>query len=539
MRRLLVWVVLGGLLVEAAACGGRESAPASEVEATMTATSVAAASVVGTPRAFVEPAGTGERVQSESLPWDLPRGDESPGVLLVDWGPLRGWERGAPGAGRGALVPLDAETAEMLPGYEPFDMGHAFQEVLSPDGMQLAVAVSETQSSVSSLLVIDLRSWTELDLRSARLSEGTPFGLGPLGWGAEEVLYAERGPRGGGSGTVYALDGERSRTWAVADFDFRFWEPAQISRDGAAVYLFGYYSQECCGISVQGVPFVVAVDGVSGQELGRIELPELVIGQRHERLFDNENEYNVIRYPAVVLSPDGTRMYVVHSDDDRVTVVDLDRLVVERSVVVSRPKSVLSRLGAWVLGRLASRAEAKGGVYRMKEAEISADGRLLYVTGRADIVCEEQPSFACVDNAPFGLQIIDLESMELVHEEPGIGQMAVTSDGRWVVGVAWAGDYRGDEWELVGYGVKILDARSGELVAYVEPELRAEQVAVSPDGRFAYVVSEGPGKLEDQSWYCSEACTRIAVIEIERGEVVAERFVDGGTVRLVSLVPPR
>lgn len=532
MRRLLAWVFVGSVVVGAVACGGGESAPSSEVEAT----EARVASVVASERAAVV---TVEVVDEEPLPWELPRGDESPGVLLVDWGPLRGWERGAPGAGHGALVPLDAETAEMLPGYEPFDLGHHFQHVWSRAGTRLAASSSQTQSSEGKLRVIDPADWAEVDLDSSRLSEGTPSGLRPIGWSPDDdLLYAKRVSLAGRSSTIYAIDVEGRTSRVVADFDFRLWKPSRVSRDGGAIHLFGYESSDCCGIDVEGAPFVEAVSTSDGAVLGRVELPEVVIGQQFERLFDNENEYNVLRYPAVALSTNGERMYVVHTDDDRVTVVDLDRLVVERTVVVSRPKSALSRLGEWVLGGLIERAEAKGGVYRIKEAQISSDGRLLYVTGRADIVCEEQEYFACVDGAPFGLQIIDLESMELVHEEPGVSQMELTPDGHWIVAVGGAFDTREDEHGVVvGYGVKILDARNGELVAHVEPELSAEQLAVSSDGRFAYVVSNGPGKLEDRSWGCSDACTRIAVIEIERGEVVAERFVDGGSVRLVSIAP--
>lgn len=45
-----------------------------------------------------------------------------------------------------ALRPVDPETLEALPGFEPFSMGHWATPLVSPDGRTLAVTIGQSQA---------------------------------------------------------------------------------------------------------------------------------------------------------------------------------------------------------------------------------------------------------------------------------------------------------------------------------------------------------------------------------------------------------
>ena len=83
------------------------------------------------------------------------------------------------------------------------------------------------------------------------------------------------------------------------------------------------------------------------------------------------------RIPGAALSPDGRTLAIVDAEADRVTLIDAERLAVERVVDV-RPH------GSWLdwLPLRAAVAHAKGPLQgRMRQATFSADGRYLYVYG--------------------------------------------------------------------------------------------------------------------------------------------------------------
>ncbi len=472
--------------------------------------------------------------------WELPRGGESAGVLLLDYGTLGGWDSGRPGAARGALYPLAAESGATLPGYEPFDLGQASSELVSPDGRWLAVAYHRGQSSSSELRLFDLEGWREVPVE--QLESAGRQHIGGFAWAANGWLTGLRYHGSVTPGFPWVLEpggaGPRALTESEVG-DLEQWSAVRVSGDGARLHVLGYRSAECCGIDVQGDPFVATFDLESGAELGRVALPGVLIGQRFETLFENDDEYNVLRNPAVVAASDGSLVYVVHADEDRVSVVDVASGTV-RVEAIERPRSVLSRLGGWLTSGLVSRAEAKGGVYRRKAATLSADGSQLYVTGVAEIACEGTPYFSCVDGHPLGLQVVDLGSMELVAEFGGISRFVATPDGSRLVGIGSEFDHRdlGDdehEAKRVGFGATVIDATSLEVVSHIEPETSFTDIAVSPDGRFAYLLSGGPGRSPDAWYQCEIECTQLTVVDLESGDVVATRVFDSTTVRLVSL----
>jgi len=413
---------------------------------------------------------------------------------------------------------------------------------MSPDGRWLGVATSNTQSSGSDLALIDLERWRWGDGLEQMESADTSH-IGSFAWSEDGRLAGlrYRGQVIPGSPWVLEPGGRRPLALVEAEVgDLDQWNIIELAPDGSRVHVLGHQSTQCCGIEVQGDPFVATFDLATGTEISRISLPDVLIGQRHETVFESEDEYNILRRPAMVLSADGAHVYIVHADEDRISVVDWAAGSV-RTEEIKRPASAFARFGAWLSSHLVTRAEAKGGLSRFKEARPSPDGTQLYVTGISEIACEGMLYTACVAGRPLGLQVIDIESMQLTAEFPDISRIAVSPDGSRLIGIGDESDFReivNDHALRVGFGATIIDSGSLELIARVEPEVAFEDLAVSPDGQFAYLLSDGPGIDPNASYDCIEACTLLTVVDLSDSTVAATRTFDAITMQLVSIAPP-
>jgi DNA-binding beta-propeller fold protein YncE len=251
---------------------------------------------------------------------------------------------------------------------------------------------------------------------------------------------------------------------------------------------------------------------------------------------------NMLRYPDVAISPDGDRAYVAHADSELVTVIDLGAGTLE-TVTPTRSQTLLGRLGSWLGAVFVSEASAKGGAYFRRQVELSPDGRWLYVTGTEAQICTNDQYNPCVENAPSGLRVIDTESMEVIAEHEGIGEIAFTADMRRLLGWAWAFDYRGggESAEFLSYGPFVIDAETHELVAESTYEMGGPlgaQVVPSTNPLYAFMTLEGPGREEAMTngGNCLETCVFVAVLEVNGATIVATHEYRG-FVSMESLVP--
>jgi DNA-binding beta-propeller fold protein YncE len=267
----------------------------------------------------------------------------------------------------------------------------------------------------------------------------------------------------------------------------------------------------------------------------------VAIGQWFERRQDGE--INVIAWPGWTLAPAGDRIYVVDPESTRISVVDLDRLEVEQVARLTPPESPLERLGGWLRDRVVTRAEAKGGLYHTRQVEVSADGTRLYITGTDGDTCASNPGLDCA-RVPLGLLVVDTATMQLVHEEPLVDAFVLTPDGSRILATGtysdWS-DHDSDDETVLGYtgtGLKILDAETYEVLAHVRPDgLLWSHPAITRDGRFAHATIEGAGldAAQEENAACTEACTLLLVINLERGEIVAERSFDAYYVQPIGV----
>lgn len=518
---LVNWRLLSVILLPVlVACGGpaeeraSPSSTASRVDrASATASVAPSATAISTP---TSPARVTVTTFDASVP---------PGVLVIDYGPREGWNSGGAGAARGALVGLDAATGGELDWWEPLNTGQYTAREPSPDGRFVAFSGSYD-------FILETATGTRRPL-----PDEVP-GLELLTWAADgEMVYgtferiessytSSTGLRGVRGTEFWAVDAVSGEARMIGDGDFQV-RTLRASPGGDLLYALAYRSEQCCGIDIEGAAFVAAIDIGTGAIRAELSLPGLVVGQRFEERGQEGSEMNILRSPGVALAPDGSRLYIAHADGGMVTTIDAARMTVVSTVVPERPKSAMGRLKSWAGGLLISDAKAKGGAYFTMEAAVSPDGRWLYVTGSGAEICETDEWFPCVDSAPMGLRIIDVDSMELVAEFEGIGHMVFTPDGGRVVGWGLAYDSRvsGDTDEQVRYGPFVIDTASQELTGQVEPPVAGPGLAVSRDGRYGYTVRSEFG-----------SASVLVVIDLETASVVAERAYATSNLSLVGLV---
>ncbi len=98
---------------------------------------------------------------------------------------------------------------------------------------------------------------------------------------------------------------------------------------------------------------IIAYDLESGDKVGEVELPEVLIGGQETGQTVNGQPVWAFLEPAVALSPDGRQLAVVHADADKVTLIEAESLTVERTIALKHPTSLLDRFAPAV-------AQAKG-----------------------------------------------------------------------------------------------------------------------------------------------------------------------------------
>lgn len=427
-------------------------------------------------------------------------GEPSATVVVSDGG---GLSRGEIEAGvllltGDTLIPLDPRTAEPLAGYAPVDVPIRIGTA-SPDGSLFALIYGDPDFfDQIGRLTLELIDGQQLGLVSSGLDDDgdgvvrrweievdTRFvvSIGATAWAADSKrLYAM--VAAGSESELWAFDVAEDTAELLATSP-RTSARLNVSPDGATVYLRRHGSAGT----------IAAIDATNGDEIKRI------------RPFAGLS--------TTVVTASGERLYAFGASHGEIAVIDLDLGEVERTATLPdaafRPSFV------------------------PYATDVSPDGRWLYVSAMEQVEeCPELSSGPCITNQPLGLQVIDLETMEIVHHESGINWFSVSPDGRWVVGTGVMWDFRGLSPELhkyqteeVGFGVKVIEVGSWEVVAHLEPGTGFTIPVFSPAGRYVYLTSRGTGaalQLSDPA--CVEDCSVITVIDLEQLEVIAARVMD-------------
>ena len=380
--------------------------------------------------------------------------------------------------------------------------------LLSPDNTLLVV------SAAPWLHVVDLQTWSQvhavrMPAHPERLRSIIP--LDPQFWspdGSKVYLRlgwhtrSRTGPAVHNDRRIWRLDVGTGTLTALPDLPFDSLLQPAISEDGRLLFALAFDRDDRSYHWVaRGDPFLSIVDLDSGQEVRRIPLPGLKIG------VDDED---ATHRPAAVLDDSAGRYYIAHAASYTITVVDLKtgRVVTQTSIAAgTRPgQSLPTRLLDGLTSIFVTKVEAKGTGFHTRQAGLNLDGSLLFVTGTDQT--DEDPE----GTTPTGLRIIDTQTLKLVHQEEGIGKFVISDDGRYLFGTGFSSYFENHWAPQDGIGLKVLDLHTMQLAAHIEPDKAYEQLALTLDGRYLHLTSEGPGRIQTRQEgqdSCDDPCIKM------------------------------
>ena len=309
------------------------------------------------------------------------------------------------------LIPIEPATGQDLAGYDsPPITGRV--SAISPDGSTAALVNLwiENGRQVWKLTLFDVEQWQE---------------VAELGFFAniQEVHWSPDGSRlyVSTDGRILTIEVASGHVVSTGDLPSGFHGPTHLGPathlgpGGRILYLFDIATTVDTTDDPSTTARVVAFDLATGNVRDELALPDVLLA-------------------AFAVSSDGRRAYVVHADSDRVTVVDLEEMRVERSEAIGRSASLFERF----LSFLAGSAYAKGPLQE-KWAAISPDGRYLYVSGMSQRPVNT-PAGGVLEQTSFGVQVIDTNSLDVVAEiKPGgedvYGDLVMHPSGRYLYAI--------------------------------------------------------------------------------------------------------
>lgn len=375
------------------------------------------------------------------------------GVLVQMWNA---------GERRYEIRPVDPATGAALPGYPPVIVGQdtnfSATAAVSADGARLAAVESRGQicepyaggtacrGRADALHLVDVPA----------LHEATAP-LPATGWAGPLVFSPDAGRlaliyRAPATSTLMLFDARTGELVAQRDLDFH---PSLLSftGDGAALAAYGLPPAAEPGITWPGSPRVLLLDAAALEVEWEWSLKGVQDGDWCLESCDAPHADRLFAHwrPAVVPSQDGQKLYIIHSDEDRLTTVDLAARRVQVATLQAA-QSWLERL-LWLTAGTAQAKAASSGAY--KAAALSPDGAQLYVVGRATHPTRDARGGWQIEEELLGLQVVDVESGRVVARREGRAtEVGFSPDGAHLLL---------SDWGLSG--TEVLDAGSLERVA--------------------------------------------------------------------------
>jgi dipeptidyl aminopeptidase/acylaminoacyl peptidase len=233
-----------------------------------------------------------------------------------------------------------------------------------------------------------------------------------------------------------------------------------FSNPGQDLVLFGSPQVENPGVDQPAPPLVMVVDREKLNILWRETLDDVLNGYWCVESCDSSHELRLSASwsPAVLLSPDRDRLYVVHADGDAISVADLAGHLVT-SLQIHKRVSLFERLLALTAGV----AHAKGGFEgATKNAVFSPDGSRLYIVGYQTTATPD-PEYAWrSETKSLDLQVVDAETGELVDERASKAEkVSISPDGSTLFLYGWRNN-------MPGYWTEVVDANTLERKARLD-----------------------------------------------------------------------
>ncbi|HKY53032.1 MAG TPA: hypothetical protein VJM08_01950 [Anaerolineales bacterium] len=392
--------------------------------------------------------------------------------------------------------PVDPTTLANLPDYAAIDFGHHYTYVVSPDRKILAVITWTSDWSMAGKLhLIDLDTWTDtpVDLRIDNYVSDLTFSADAkkLYW----TMPTVRDPVHGilRDYQLYQYDLASRHLSAVAQFPSSFlpWSQRSSSEN---VAIFGVPTGTD-GLT-EDVPRVIIVDSAKDHIMSDIRLDSVKAGQFHEQMINatpstGEEAWQSVNYsPGLAWDLDRNVLYIVHADEDKITVVDLVTGSLMKQAQI-RPRQPLLE---WMSDLLVPAAAAKGGPWLGARVLLSGDGEHLYVFSEKTVMGLSKP----VD-----LRVIATAGMrEIAHINELLTDFSLTPDGKSLLVVKAEVDKSYGFDALVSRDVYVLDAESLQERGHIQID-QADQIwfdGFSPDGRYAYLRGASAQWVEGNGW---------------------------------------
>lgn len=431
---------------------------------------------------------TRQASKGQSTPTDAPRESAPQAAATPAPGssvPLSVWNASER---RQEIRLVDPATGQEVPGYPPISAGGPF--AFSSDGRKVAIHETRGQScepfaggsachgGAGILHLIALPAWHEAMATLPAKGWVGPIAFNPNA--ARLALVANERE----SSTLMLLDATSGKIVAQRELN-RGFRPSLLAfrRDGTAVVAYGQPTGTDPGVSRPNPPRALLIDATTLDIIWDEALPSVLSGQWCLENCNAPHEQVLFASwtPAVIASSEGSKLFIIHADADRLTTVDLEARSV-RTVEIRAAQSWLDRL----LGLVVEVAEAKGGTRGgLKAAALSPDGTQLYVVGHTTDATLNTRGAWEPRLASLGLQVIQVEDGRRITSHDLAGTVAtrigLTSDGAHVL---LHGYGHGEPW------TEVLDAKSLRRVAHLTEEVvSAQRISGEP-----VVLSSQPGQ---------------------------------------------
>jgi hypothetical protein len=355
------------------------------------------------------------------------------------------------------LYPLDLEQGQALPGYTPISLGNNVYQAISPDRRTLAAFVqgSRQHRYKNMLTIIDLVKWESQSFEVKQVKALVGLAFSPDG---RRLVIAH----GRQEGKVALFDLDRQAITAENTLDFIL-SRLKFTADGDGLMFYGISvkNQFTASEMAAGPPRVALLDGRDLSLRWSAGLEGVRDGiyptEDYDGDLENLHQPGAARHfsPGVAFAPDRDALYVVHSDEEKLTTVDFNEHGTQ-TVAIRTALSWFERL----LSLGAGVAHAKLAEGSFKQAAISEDGQYLFVLGEdIDLTQAENREWQSVPTM-LGLQIIrTADGGRLASVDTEATQLSVSPGGDQVYLSGWRADRA---WTEV-YGLA-----TGEFVAHLD-----------------------------------------------------------------------
>jgi WD40 repeat protein len=342
-----------------------------------------------------------------------------------------------------SLVPIDPHTGQALPGYEPIPLGKSTYQAFSPDKHTLAVIgfvsnnVSSNHPNGGSLHLIDLDAWKEYVQELQLDGYVNAMAFSPDG---RQLAIAY----GNAQSHVLVLYGNPPVTSKTAmretSLDFYVYS-MKFKNDGSGLMVYGSQIENRFTVNEMSPdpPVAVLLDSADLSVRWQASLD----GVHHGILPKDGNGtatpdltqpgQAIYLYPGLAFAPNSDVLYVVHADEDKLTVVDFAAQKV--TTVEIRPQlSWFERLLS--LGAIDAHAKVAEGT--SKSAVISPDGQFLYYVGQRSELAGTQGNETQIKDIPLGLQIVRTsDGSRMAHYDTDAQELSISANGRYLYLRSW------------------------------------------------------------------------------------------------------